>query len=871
MERKLKVNTHKAYLNTEIVITNSGDKVNLVDLTTGESYGLGKRLKIHLSAGHHQFACVEFDEKFCVDVEDAIKLGGGNIKKGASFVSDDTPWILVTMDDRMYGYNTQTKEEFVEYSLTPDKIEWLCDDYFLFKTQEDYTIFFMQHREVVFYFQNLVYSNTSYVVYNDVDEGVFKIYNYKKNRFCLSIEGQYSIVKNNNGDDLIFYIIDNYVHCYNFVTGEDLVINEIYGNGTWFIHANLNISKDAYCLFDRWLIINNHFMDLIEKKICGSIILPSNCRIVKILNNTLENNYEEQAELFRKEACDIFDKYNVVSHKIQLAYIEDVIDNDGSIEVWYYINTISIHKGYCNNNKQYYIATLGENKNNEKEINRNDFYNNRPATHTEQETFSIDKEEGILLAFSESKNIYITKCDGEIHFHENGNCQTILEELFDTSKFKNAYFTSDGKNIVLNDNDGKLVSFGLESFLTESFDIEGVTSFKKDAYNGYKPEIHINNTSSIYPVWRDPISLASINPKEISGLEYVSPDKLWYAKSKMDIVYYNRMTGKEMTYEEYSILYDKYDFKWNSTEKENSVIIEKRKRLYESNKSVIESLLRESNMKFYKSDKEKFEEFIHQTIKRYIQYEKSFTPLFVEKRNYLIYCNRYDNKNHRILIGRNAWFLNYVSFSFDSRYIAFGAKMQSDEFRYTEEGVFEIYDLVENKIVLRMDNEEQLYAVWVTIFSKMGDVAFYDSHANAYVVKAATNYKEPEEISGKSLLCFSPSGKYIAFSDQRYISYTYNQMGLGGHQPSGNIYIHSVDSLQSELAYFNDFGEGLKGASVSSQARSVAAAAFSQDENQLLAVGDDGVVVVRNLHLGEWIHTDKEGDVWTHQEHKCNW
>lgn len=144
MEKIIKVNTHNAYLNTEIVITNSGDKVDLVNLSTGDKYELYATLKLHLPAGHHCFCCKELNEEFDIKVEDAIKLGGGDIKTGASFISDNTPWIFVTMEDRMYGYNLQTKEEFVEYSFTPDSISWLSEDYFLFQTNNEYTILNLQ-------------------------------------------------------------------------------------------------------------------------------------------------------------------------------------------------------------------------------------------------------------------------------------------------------------------------------------------------------------------------------------------------------------------------------------------------------------------------------------------------------------------------------------------------------------------------------------------------------------------------------------------------------------------------------------------------------------------------------------------------------
>jgi hypothetical protein len=123
----------------------------------------------------------------------------------------------------------------------------------------------------------------------------------------------------------------------------------------------------------------------------------------------------------------------------------------------------------------------------------------------------------------------------------------------------------------------------------------------------------------------------------------------------------------------------------------------------------------------------------------------------------------------RILIGRSVYFLNYVSFSYDSQYLAFGAKMRSDDFRLSEDGVFVLYDIKDEKEIIREDSNSNLCAVWMTMFSKTGNVAYYDSTANAYIATKESNYKHIDEIKGKSLLCFSPSGKYIAFSDQNYI------------------------------------------------------------------------------------------------------
>ena len=49
---------------------------------------------------------------------------------------------------------------------------------------------------------------------------------------------------------------------------------------------------------------------------------------------------------------------------------------------------------------------------------------------------------------------------------------------------------------------------------------------------------------------------------------------------------------------------------------------------------------------------------------------------------------------------------------------------------------------------------------------------------------------------------------------------------------------------------FNDLGDGIDGTTrTTRRAKNVASAAFSCDEKHLLVVGEDGVVVIRNLHM----------------------
>lgn len=239
---------------------------------------------------------------------------------------------------------------------------------------------------------------------------------------------------------------------------------------------------------------------------------------------------------------------------------------------------------------------------------------------------------------------------------------------------------------------------------------------------------------------------------------------------------------------------------------------------------------------------------IENSIESFLTEKCDFASLIIDQLGYVSYRKNEDNaEEQRLLIGRNVFFLNYVSFSYDSKFLSFAAKMKTDNFRTSQEGVFEVFDLENEEIVNRTENvhDHQLWAVWMTMFSKNGDVAFYDSCANAYLKHKVDNYNHTEEALGKSLLCFSPSGKFIACSDQIYIDYAHHPNGNWGHQPSGNVFIHSVENFSECLEQYNDLGDGVSG--VATRAGNVSSASFSQDEKKLLIVGTDGVVVIRNL------------------------
>ena len=186
------VNTHHAYLNNDIVINSEG-LITIEDAVTGQTFEFENELRMHLSAGHHIIKSA--DHKEDIFIENAIKIGGGKIKK--AFVFDDSAWVFLVMKDRMYIMNTETEEEKIEYNITPDDICSLGayqggdNTYFLIRNSQDYSIYDISSGKLVITFSNHIYSNAHYVIYKVKDNAI--IYDYRRNMIISEFQGQYSL------------------------------------------------------------------------------------------------------------------------------------------------------------------------------------------------------------------------------------------------------------------------------------------------------------------------------------------------------------------------------------------------------------------------------------------------------------------------------------------------------------------------------------------------------------------------------------------------------------------------------------------------------------------------------------------------------
>ena len=141
----IQIHPKRAFLNSDVVISNKGQESAVIeDSITSESFTLlaGEYRASRFPAGDHNISIKWLSgaiEEQSFVVEDALKFGGSE-RKG-TYIFDNNPWAIIVMRDRTYFFNEQTKEQFVEHNLSPDRIEEVSPDYLLFTTGKDCSFF----------------------------------------------------------------------------------------------------------------------------------------------------------------------------------------------------------------------------------------------------------------------------------------------------------------------------------------------------------------------------------------------------------------------------------------------------------------------------------------------------------------------------------------------------------------------------------------------------------------------------------------------------------------------------------------------------------------------------------------------------------
>lgn len=457
----------------------------------------------------------------------------------------------------------------------------------------------------------------------------------------------------------------------------------------------------------------------------------------------------------------------------------------------------------------------------------------------------INKDEYVPTHFSPKLTYGIELKENKILLYANHNNrfnepQIILENLFDTSKFSNAFLSENGHQIMHRNND---VYRMIDLDTGDSIEFDNLSFVEH--INGLRPQFRIVDTSQALLI--NPMNGLPVKTHLLDEYQFVSPDGTMYADKALGkyVEYYDHIQQRLISQEEYFEFYDKFNLIVFDEEKRKERLQNRKEFVQQHLDFLIDALLKEGY------GEKTIEEQKERLINNFGIQE--FLSLFIELRGIAVICRTEDKSEvARIKLGFPLEYLNYVSFSYDNHYVAIAGKYP-DRSGYA--GLFLVYDLVENK---RIVDSKSSYAVWVTAFTKDNVVAAYTSSPNSiigninelpeHINKAVFKIDNGFPVRGVNFLSFSPDGLMFACSHQGYIRYRDKDGEINknwGHQPSSLVSIRKVDSPDDEITSYSDLSdEGIE-----KFKRSVASVSFSNDNSRLMMVGRDGVMIVRNLHL----------------------
>ena len=396
----------------------------------------------------------------------------------------------------------------------------------------------------------------------------------------------------------------------------------------------------------------------------------------------------------------------------------------------------------------------------------------------------------------------------------------ILGEIMDNSSYHNVLLSEDGSYIISRDEERCQV---INTISGEAQNYSNICHISH--INGIKPSFIISTNKQARLI--NPVTGIEIENNMFSYYNFISPSGKLYTDTFGKIKYKFLLDNKDYSNEEYSKLRELYEYECMIPEDEEKTRIENNRRKF-INKHLDALKYRCENWNKKEED-------------RYVT-SHSFLNYFFSAHHVISVKKSSDNSIYRLIdIGRPLWFLNYVSFSYDERYIAIAGRYPSNTF---SGGLFLVYDLSEDKVLFDHSPKK---AVWMTSFTKSGVVASYSSEPNTYIGNVKDNGKNYTVISNKSFLTFSADGKYVALSEQGYIPWNNGLNESWGHMPSSLVSIRSTNNPDRELVQFNDISE--KGIDGVYSSKTVSSVSFSMDNKKIMMVGKDGVVVIRKLQL----------------------
>lgn len=428
----------------------------------------------------------------------------------------------------------------------------------------------------------------------------------------------------------------------------------------------------------------------------------------------------------------------------------------------------------------------------------------------------------------EGKQDYLYFDDGEYWLEPNVKCKSsyqLFSDMMDMTKYKDVLLSSDGNYLLFREEKRMVLK---EPITGETIPFDDVRFISH--VNGNRPLFRVENSHRRIRII-DPVTNSEVNNDYITNYNFVSPDGKYYASTKLKKYtrFYDKIKKCDISRDEWEEQVHLYDEPLYRDGNEKG---EERKN---NRRQFIDSHIEYFNT-LKNFDKETVIE--HGCLTRY------YIDMHAVCR---IYCTGTDELYEEIDLGSTELnFLNYVSFSYDSRYIAIAGCYPMG----CGGGLFLVYDLLNHDEIIKTYPDK---AVWHTSFTPKGIVASYDSNPKTYIVNIRDlenkldSCKELPTIDGENFMAFSTDGKYMALSEQGYIPYDENK--FWGHMPSTKVIIRAVDDNFTSKAVYNDLSdEGIQGIHTKETTASVS---FSSDNHKLMMVGKDGTIVIRNIHLDE--------------------
>lgn len=438
-----------------------------------------------------------------------------------------------------------------------------------------------------------------------------------------------------------------------------------------------------------------------------------------------------------------------------------------------------------------------------------------------------------------SNAIYLSTYDSKLRKYH------LSEIMIDEERYKESYLSPNGQFLVLQEENNQYVWYDIKRNEKIKFISGNFLSFRKDG----SLIIEEDWTKAVKII--DPLSFQDISPPNYHHYRFTSPDGRLYAQVSSKFRYLNKLTGIEITKEEF------LEFRRNLDQpshllKEGHKIDRNRQQLFLSYRQV-----------FFKLGIHNYNEITSNTIIR------------IEKYVEIGICETQVIKE--VILPDDTSYYNYAAFSFDNKYLGIVGKPTINS---QNKSLIMLCSLsvdfkknlikIEDTFISRFPSR----ACWVCGFSQSGYFATYDSIPDTFLINIDqgltqetisdielrqnidnlkiniyNSYKEWNVIKGKNFLCFSPSGEFLALSEQGYEPLT---LGGYGHQES-NV-VHIAKTINGEvIESFIDHGDKI----ANDIDKKVTFVSFSEDEKRLMTLSSDGVIIIRDID----IKLDEQKDV----------